>query len=165
MAECGESGAGGVELVIAQMVGNRGPHRVVLAHDWLVGLRGGERVLDRLVRIFGPTEIYTLVSNGRPLTDAISACRIVTSPLQRFPRAAGSWRRHYLPLMPWAVSRLRVRPCALVVSTSSAVIKSIKPPPGVPHLCYCHRPAGFVWCQRDTSATGAGGRVRGFGLA
>ncbi len=78
-----------------------------MAHDWLVGVRGGERVLDRLAQLFGPTEIYTLVHKGQPLTEAISACRVVTSPLQRSPgRAASRWRRHYLPLMRWAVGRL-----------------------------------------------------------
>ena len=120
--------------------------------------------------MFGPTNLYTLVSNGRPLTEAISACRVVTSPLQRFPGAAGRWRRHYLPLMPWAVGRLRVGSCDLVISTSSAVMKSIKPPPGVPHLCYCHSPARYIWGRTaDYGAPSAGvgrcgGRVRSWGL-
>ena len=154
-----------MELFIAQMVGNRQKVRVVLAHDWLVGLRGGERVLDRLCRLFGPTDLYTLVDDGRPLTDAISACRVITSPLQRFPGAAGRWRRHYLPLMPWAVGRLRVAACDLVISTSSAVMKSIRPPPGAAHLCYCHAPARYVWSQGAAYGTGAGARVRRLGLA
>ena len=90
------------------MIGELSEYRVTLAHDWLVGLRGGELVLDRLAALFGPTDLYTLVSNGRSLTEAIRACRVHTSPLQRVPGAAGRWRRHYLPLMPWAVSRLDV---------------------------------------------------------
>jgi glycosyltransferase involved in cell wall biosynthesis len=154
-----------LEPVIAEIVGHRDECRVVLAHDWLVGLRGGERVLDRLARLFGPTDLYTLVSNGRPLTEAISACRVVTSPLQRLPGAAGRMRRHYLPLMPWAVGRLRVAECDLVISTSSAVMKSIKPPPGAAHLCYCHAPARYVWSLRSAYATGSGGRLRALGLA
>src|SRR5262245_9517638 len=107
------------------MIGERGRCRVALAHDWLVGMRGGEQVLDRLARLFGPTDLYTLVSNGAALSDAISACRVITSPLQRLPGASGALRRHYLPLMPWAVERLRVAPCDLLISTSSAVMKSI----------------------------------------
>src|SRR6185503_5806808 len=59
--------------------------RVALAHDWLVGLRGGEWVLDRLARLFGPTDLYTLVNDGRHPTDAIARCNIITSPLQKFP--------------------------------------------------------------------------------
>lgn len=138
---------------------------VVLAHDWLVGLRGGEWVLDRLARLFGPTDLYTLVNDGRFLTDAIFACNVITSPLQKLPRAPGKWRRMYLPLMPWAVERLRVRAEArLLISTSSAVMKSIVPPEGVPHLCYCHSPARYIWEQTDEYASGSGGRLRSLGL-
>jgi glycosyltransferase involved in cell wall biosynthesis len=137
---------------------------VALAHDWLVGLRGGERVLDRLARLFGPTTIYTLVASGVPITAAIDGCRVVTSPLQRLPGAAGRLRRHCLPLMPWAVQRLRVAPCDLLISTSSAVMKSIRPPAGVPHICYCHSPARYLWEQTGEYARGAGGLVRGAGL-
>ncbi len=138
--------------------------RVALAHDWLVGLRGGEYVLDRLARLFGPTPLYTLVDNERFLTDAIARCHVVTSPLQKLPGARGALRRHYLPLMPWAVGRIRVKPCDLLISTSSAVMKSIIPPPGVPHLCYCHSPARYLWEQAEDYAAGAGGRVRAAGL-
>lgn len=142
------------------------PHgkRIALAHDWLVGLRGGERVLDRLAHLFGPTDVYTLVQNGPPLTDAIARCDIITSPLQKFPGASGKWRRHYLPLMPWAVGRIRVKPCDLLISTSSAVMKSIKPPRGAPHVCYCHSPARYIWEQSDDYAVGAGGNIRALGL-
>ncbi len=121
-------------------------------------------MLDRLARLFGPAPLYTLVSDGRFLTEAIAACRVVTSPLQRFPGAAGRWRRHYLPLLPWAVERLGVEPCDLLISTSSAVMKSIIAPPGTPHLCYCHSPARYIWDQTAAYARGAGGRVRGLGL-
>ena len=146
------------------MIDHQAKPRVALAHDWLVGMRGGEFVLDRLARQFGPTELYTLVSNGRPLTEAISACRVITSPLQRLPGASGRLRRQYLPLMPWAVGRLKVAPCDLLISTSSAVMKSIRPPKGTPHLCYCHSPARYIWAQTQEYATGSGGRWRRIGL-
>lgn len=142
--------------------------RIALAHDWLVGMRGGEWVLDRLARLFGPTDLYTMVSDGRPLTDAITNCRVITSPLQNFPGASGRWRRHYLPLYRWAVESLRVPPapgsCDLLISTSSAVMKAIKPPGGVPHLCYCHSPARYLWDQTGDYAVGAGGGLRSLGL-
>lgn len=146
------------------MIDNKQTRRIVLAHDWLVGLRGGEFVLDRLAKLFGPTDLYTLVSNGKPLTEAIWACDIKTSHLQRLPGAAGSMRRQYLPLMPWAVSRIKVDACDLVISTSSAVMKSIKPPKGTPHLCYCHSPARYIWAQTDEYTTGSGGKWRKAGL-
>jgi glycosyltransferase involved in cell wall biosynthesis len=139
--------------------------RVALAHDWLVGLRGGERVLDRLARLLGPCDLYTLVTDGRALSEAIDACRAVPSPLQRLPGAAGRLRRWYLPLYPWAVERLRVRPCDLLVSTSSAVMKSIRPPPGARHLCYCHTPARYIWEQGVDYGGGWIGGLRTAGLA
>jgi glycosyltransferase involved in cell wall biosynthesis len=140
------------------------PRRIALAHDWLVGLRGGEWVLDRLAQLFGPTDLYTLVDDGREVTEAISRCNVITSPLQRFPEAAGRLRRHYLPLMPWAVGKLKVGECDLLISTSSAVMKSIRPPQGVPHLCYCHSPARYIWEQTDDYRRGAGARFRSLGL-
>lgn len=149
---------------MAQMIDTPNPPRIALAHDWLVGLRGGEWVLDRLAQLFGPTDLYTLVNDGRPLTDAIDACNVITSGLQKLPGASGRLRRAYLPFMPRAVNRLNVAPCDLLISTSSAVMKSIKPPPNAPHLCYCHSPARYIWGQTDDYATGAGGRLRSFGL-
>ncbi len=149
------------------MIGELKKRRIALAHDWLVGKRGGELVLDRLAGLFGPTDLYTLVDNGVSISEAISACRVVTSPLQRFPGARGRLRRHYLPMFPWAVERLRVEPCDLLISTSSAVMKSIIPPDGTPHLCYCHAPARYLWAQSEaygSSAGTTGGRMRLFGL-
>ena len=70
-----------------------------------------------------------------------------------------------LPLMPWAVGRLRVPPCNLLVSTSSALIKGVTVPRGMPHLCYCHSPARYLWEQGGEYRTGRGGVLRGLGLA
>ncbi len=141
------------------------PADVVLAHDWLVGMRGGERVLERLAARFGPTDLMLLVDDGRPHAPAIDACPRHVSPLQRIPGGAGRLRRHLLPLMPWAVERLRPRPCRLLLSTSSAVMKSIRPPDGAVHVCYCHSPARYAWDQAADYAVGRGGLVRRAGLA
>lgn len=141
------------------------PGEVILAHDWLVGMRGGERVLERLAARYGPTDLHLLVDDGRPHAPAIDACRRHVSPLQRIPGGAGRWRRHLLPLMPWAVERLQPRPARLLISTSSAVMKSIRPAAGTVHVCYCHSPARYAWDQADDYAIGAGGRIRRLGLA
>ena len=138
--------------------------RVSLAHDWLVGMRGGEFVLDRLARLYGPTTLYTLVRNNQPLSDAIEACTVRTSALQRMPGAPGRLRRWYLPLAPLAVERLRVEPCELLISTSSSVIKAIHPPDGAAHLCYCHSPARYIWEQTDDYSVGSARHLRSLGL-
>ncbi|MDG2423637.1 MAG: glycosyltransferase [Phycisphaerales bacterium] len=137
---------------------------VVLVHDWLVGVRGAERVLDRFARQWGPTDLYSLVHDGRPLTPAIDACTFHLSSMQRLPGASGSLRRWYLPVLPRMIERLRIRSCDLVLSDSSSVAKAVRPPEGVPHLCYCHSPARYIWEQTEDYATGSMGRLRVAGL-
>lgn len=145
--------------------------KVALAHDWLVGLRGGEWVLDRLARLFGPTDIYTLVKSGEAITDAIESCRVISSQMQQWPGAAGSLRRWYLPFYPYAVESLVVgQEYDILFSTSSAMIKSIKVPINsntgkkIPHLCYCHSPARYIWDMASEYSFGNGGFIRYAGL-
>ncbi len=138
---------------------------VVFAHDWLVGMRGGERVLERLVTRYGPGPLMLLVDDGRPHGAAIDACPRHCSFLQRVPGGRGGLRRHLLPLMPLAVGRLRPPPCRLLLSSSSAVMKSIRPPRDAVHVCYCHSPARYAWDQAADYAVGQGGLVRRLGLA
>ncbi|MCH7961838.1 MAG: glycosyltransferase [Planctomycetes bacterium] len=84
--------------------------------------------------------------------------------LGRLPWASARARRWLLPAYPSAVRDLGRqmardhRRCEidLVISTSSAAIKGLAPPPGVPHLCYCHSPARYVWSRKDEYTKGVG---------
>lgn len=134
--------------------------RIVLAHDWLVGLRGGERVLHHIARVaqsVGHVEaILTMFDDGGPLTDELDGLPRQVSTLGRLPGSLKA-RRWMLPLYPAAVGQLtdrlrgmhHRRPIDLLVSTSSAAIKGLSPPAGVPHVCYCHSPARYLWSQAD----------------
>ncbi|MFG0241345.1 MAG: glycosyltransferase [Phycisphaerales bacterium JB054] len=150
--------------------------RFALAHDWLCGFRGGEAVLERIASLAqdaGEVDtLYTMFDDRQPLAPTTDSLRHCVSHLSKLP---DSWRRWLLPAYPLAVRslsrRLRARqknqPVDLVISTSSAAIKGIKPPPGIPHLCYCHAPARYVWSVR--SEYDGGGRltdrIRAAGLA
>ncbi|MCK6476923.1 MAG: glycosyltransferase [Phycisphaerales bacterium] len=148
---------------------------MALVHDWLCGYRGGEAVLDRLARLVGerhqPAGLWVMVSDGRPVAPAVDALSVRTSVLQELPYAATRLRRHLLPLYPRAVADLsrsigdehRRAPIDLVLSTSSAAVKGVQAPPGVPHLCYCHTPPRYLWSQQDQYA--AQGRLASAGLA
>lgn len=150
--------------------------RVALAHDWLVGYRGGEMVLDAiacLLRRQGHTisRIYTMFDNAAPLSPTLDALPRTTSALNRYPE---SLRRWLLPRYPAAVAELSRalardharNPIDLLISTSSSAIKSIAPPAGVPHLCYCHSPARYLWSQTNNYASpDLKGRLRALGLA
>lgn len=147
--------------------------RVALAHDWLVGMRGGERVLDAITRMcadrFEIVGLFTMFDDGRPLSPAIDAIPKFTSLLNRLP---GAMRRWLLPMYPLAVGQLARRlaaeharkPIDLVISTSSAAIKGLRPPVGVPHICYCHSPARYLWSQSEQYRQGNGGTLRSIGL-
>lgn len=149
------------------------PPRIALAHDWLCGFRGGEAVLDRLAQLLarefgGAAALYVMTDDGRPLSPAIDALPRRVSFLSALPGGATRLRRWLLPLYPRAVESLSARlaadharePIDLLVSTSSAAIKGLRPPAGVPHLCYCHSPARYIWSQTEQYAGG----LRGVGL-
>jgi len=123
--------------------------RVALVHDWLTGLRGGERVLHEHARLFPEAEIYTLVHVPGSTTPEIEALPTHASPLSRWPGAARHYRK-WLPLFPWAIGRLRIpEGTDLVLSTSHAVAKGIPIPPGALHVSYCFTPMRYVWDQAD----------------
>jgi glycosyltransferase involved in cell wall biosynthesis len=122
--------------------------RVALIHDWLTGLRGGERVLDELAGLFPSADLFTLVHVPGSTTPRIDALRIHTSPLQRWSGSA----RHYrelLPLLPWAVRQLRIDGYDLVISVHHAMAKAARIAPGTPHLCYCLTPMRYAWDAAD----------------
>jgi len=117
---------------------------VALAHDWLNGMRGGERVLEILCGLFPNAPIYTLLAIPEMLSDPIRRHAIVSSPLQRVPGIHKRYR-YFLPLFPKAVERMRPAHAELLISTSHCVAKGIRAPTGAKHLCYCFTPMRYAW--------------------
>ena len=120
--------------------------KVALVHDWLTGLRGGERVLEQLCLLYPDADVFTLVHVPGSSGPIIERHRIVTSFLDNLPRRG---YRHYLPLFPLAVERFDLRGYELVVSTSHAVAKGCRPAPSATHVAYIHTPMRYVWDQFD----------------
>jgi glycosyltransferase involved in cell wall biosynthesis len=118
--------------------------RVALVHDWLTGMRGGERCLEVLCELFPDAPLFTLLHVPGSVTPTIEQRRIVTSFVQRMPRAAARYR-HYLPVFPLAISRFDLAGYDLVVSMSHCVAKGVRVAPGAVHLCYCFSPMRYVW--------------------
>lgn len=121
--------------------------RVALVHDWLTGMRGGEKVLEAIGGLFPQAPIFSLFAFPEKLSPALRRHPIHTSLLQRrLPKALlGRYYRHFLPLFPRHVEEFDLTAFDLVISTSHCVAKGVIPAPGAVHLCYCHSPMRYAW--------------------
>lgn len=122
--------------------------RVVLVHDWLTGMRGGEKVLESFCRLFPLADLLTLVHVPGSVSRTIEARRIRTSWVQHLPRPARFYR-HYLPAFPAAIEGFDLDDVDVVVSTSHCAAKSVVPTGRAVHICYCHSPMRYAWDQFD----------------
>jgi glycosyltransferase involved in cell wall biosynthesis len=121
--------------------------RVALVHDWLTGMRGGEKCLEVLCRRWPHARLFTLLHVPGKVSEAIERLQPVTSFLQHLP-GVGRYYRYLLPVLPLA-ARWSIPPSDLVVSFSHCVAKAAMAPPGVPHVCYCFTPMRYAWHMRD----------------
>lgn len=122
--------------------------KVVLVHDWLTGMRGGEKVLESICRLFPAADLCTLVHARGSVSRVIEARRIRTSPLQWLPRSTGRYRE-MLPLFPAAIEMFDLDDADLVISTSHCAAKSVVKTGRARHLCYCFSPMRYAWDQFD----------------
>ena len=117
--------------------------RVAVAHDWLVGYAGSERVVEELLEAFPASSVITTLIERDALPPSLRGAE--PSFLQHIPTAT---RHHewFLPAMPlaWALRR-PLRGVDAVVSSSHACAKAVRIETGIPHLCYCHTPMRYAW--------------------
>lgn len=122
--------------------------KIAFVCDWLTGMRGGERCLEAVCRMYPKSDIYTLVYFPENFNGEFDGHRIRTSFIQRLPRAKKNFRM-YLPLFGKAIESFDLSGYDLVVSFSHCVAKSVLVPAMTPHICYCHTPVRYAWDMRD----------------
>jgi glycosyltransferase involved in cell wall biosynthesis len=122
--------------------------RTAVVHDWLNGMRGGEKVLEAILPLVPEPTIFTLFHVPGSVSPEIERHPIRASWLNRMPLARRHYR-HYLPLFPAAIESFDLSEFDLVVSSSHCVAKGAIAPKGVPHLCYCHTPVRYAYEQFD----------------
>lgn len=118
--------------------------KVAIVHYWFVGMRGGEKVIEALCRLYPEADVFTHVFVPEAVSPLIRERTIHTSFINRLPRARRMYQR-YLPLMPLALEQLDLRGYDLIISSESGPAKGIIPPPGSTHICYCHSPMRYIW--------------------
>ena len=118
--------------------------RVALVHYWFVSMRGGERVVERLLGLYPKADIFTHVYNPALVSATIASAKVTTSFINRLP---GSRRfyQYYLPLMPMALEQLDLTGYDLVISSESGPAKGVITAPDSLHVCYCHSPMRYLW--------------------
>lgn len=116
--------------------------RVALVHDWLNGMRGGEKILEVLAELFPDASLYTLLYEPDKISPVINRLRVHTSFIRNLPFAK-RYYRYYLPLFPCAIERFNLNGYDLVISTSHCVAKGIRT--DALHICYCLTPMRYVW--------------------
>ncbi|MCB0285303.1 MAG: glycosyltransferase family 4 protein, partial [Calditrichaeota bacterium] len=117
--------------------------KIALVHDWLTGMRGGEKVLEALCEMFPDADLFTLLHNRGSVSPLIENRKIVTSFIDNLPGKATRYR-HYLPLFPTAIEQLNFKGYDLILSTSHCVAKGVRTPPNALHISYLHTPMRYV---------------------
>src|SRR5262245_8136370 len=118
--------------------------KIALVHYWLVGMRGGERVLEALCDLYPQADIYTHVYVPDAVSHSISSHNVTTTFIGRLPFAASLYKK-YLPLMPLALEELDLSGYDLVISSESGPAKGVIAHPDAVHVCYCHSPMRYIW--------------------
>jgi len=120
------------------------PGKIAIVHDWLNGMRGGEKVLEAVLELFPGSTIFTLHMDREKLSPFLQGQDIRTSALQKMPFVKNKYR-YYLPLFPAMVKRFDLSGFDLVISLSHCAAKSAPVPRNIPHICYCFTPMRYAW--------------------
>jgi glycosyltransferase involved in cell wall biosynthesis len=129
--------------------------RVAIIHYWLVGMRGGEKVIEALCEMYPQADIFTHVYVPEMVSDRIRQHRIIPTFINSLPRAPRLYKT-YLPLMPLALEQLDLRGYDLVISSESGPAKGIIAPAEALHVCYCHTPMRYIWNMYHDYRSSAG---------
>lgn len=122
----------------------RAPRKVAIVHYWMVGMRGGEKVLEALCEMYPEADLFTHVHVPGAVSPLIERHRIRQTFIGRLPFAPRLYK-YYLALMPIALEQIDLRGYDLVISSESGPAKGIIPPSGATHVCYCHSPMRYAW--------------------
>jgi glycosyltransferase involved in cell wall biosynthesis len=122
--------------------------KIAIVHDWLTGMRGGEKVLDAVCEQFPDADLFTLVHIPGSVSKAIERLRPHTSFVQHLPFVKRLYRA-YLPLFPAAVEQFDLDRFDVVLSISHCAVKSVIRSAHAKHVCYCLTPMRYAWDQFD----------------
>ena len=123
---------------------------MALVHDFLLDLRGAERVFLALCELYPDAPIYTPVYDEAGTEGRFAHRDIRTSFLQRLKPTSRTFRA-LLPFYPSAIESFDLSGYELIVSSSSAWAHAVVHDESAVHVSYCHNPFRYVWNDRDAT--------------
>ena len=121
--------------------------RTALVHDFLVSVRGADRVFLEMCDLWPDADVFTPVYDEEGTEGLFAGRRIHTSFLQRLRPTSRTFRA-LLPLYPAAIESFDLSGYDLVVSSSSAWAHAVLCEEDTVHVCYCHNPFRYAWNER-----------------
>ncbi len=120
--------------------------KAAIIHDWLNGMRGGEKVLEEILDFFPGADIFTLFLEEKNISEKIKAHKITPSPLNKYPFIRNHYK-HFLPFFPSTIEEFDLNGYNVIVSVSHCAAKGIIPPPDSVHISYINSPMRYIWDQ------------------
>lgn len=118
--------------------------KIAFVHDWLNGMRGGEILLETMLREFPSAPVFTLFHDEGSVSEDIESHPIFTSFLQNFPLRK-KFYRFMLPLFPYAIESFHLKGYDLIISSNHCVAKGIIPTPDSLHISFIFSPMRYIW--------------------
>ena len=118
--------------------------KVAIIHYWFVTWRGGEKVIEQLLKLYPDADVFTHVATPEIERTKLAGHRVQRTFVSRLPGAQKRYQK-YLPLMPVALEQLDLTGYDLVISSESGPAKNVITHPDALHICYCHSPMRYVW--------------------
>lgn len=136
--------------------------KVAIVHYWWLSNRGGEAVVDSLVKMYPHADLFLHVCDEGLVRETLGAKfkgKIFTSFVAKLPGATKYYQK-YLPLMPIALEQFDLTVYDLVISSESGPAKGVITRPDALHICYCHSPMRYIWDMYHEYLKNGGGLVR-----
>lgn len=133
--------------------------KVAIIHYWFIHRRGGEKVVESILKLYPKADIYTLFYDPKTYGNYLSKNTIYTSALN-----IPILRRYYkllFPLYPFGIRSLKLKAkYDLIISSESGPAKGLSKPTDTPHLSYVHTPMRYCWVDRKSYLQSINGILR-----